>query len=134
MRTNIAGVTFANENGTKRQDILAAFACQNKIILTVDLKETTYEGEKAIQCIEHKTRQMLGWIPKKDIENIKHSQMTGFIRKSKRGYSVMLDEQKAPTRNQYYYIGKLCDRYGIERPAYDVRAYAHVFEMERVPR
>ena len=48
----IAGVTFANENGENRQDILKAFALQGKNILTVDLKVTEYEGEKAIKCIE----------------------------------------------------------------------------------
>lgn len=130
----IAGVTFANENGENRQDILKAFALQGKNILTVDLKVTEYEGEKAIKCIEHKTKQMLGWIPKTDIEKVKHSQMTAFIRKSKRGYSAALDIQKKPTRNQYYYVGKLCERYGMEQPAYDIRAYAQIFEMERVAR
>lgn len=90
MRTRVAGITFKNEvedGGNSRQDILASlYESSPRHIITVDLKETTYDGERAIKCFEHKTKQCIGWIPKKDIASVEHSQMTGFINKSKKRF------------------------------------------------
>lgn len=134
MVTRIAGVTFNNEaedGGVNRQKILNALANSGRQIITVDLKRTQYNGELAIKCIEHTTRQVIGWIPKSDIDKITHSQMTGFIDYGKHGYSVRLDWQHAPTAKQYHYVKSLCTKHGIELPAYDIRAYAYVFALER---
>lgn len=73
MRINVAGVTFNNEaidGGKSRQSILAElYATKN--IITVDLKTTTYNGEKAIKVVEHSTKQCIGWIPKTKVHRLR---------------------------------------------------------------
>lgn len=130
----VAGVTFKNEKedgGNSRQEILRNLVMAGRAIITVDLVETTFNGEYAVKCIEHSTRQMIGWIPKTELANVKHSQMTGFIDHSRIGYSVRLDEQKAPSQKQYYAVKHICEKNGVMMPAYDIRAYVTVFAMER---
>lgn len=130
----VAGVTFKNEKedgGASRQEILRDLVMAGRAIITVDLVETTFNGEYAVKCIEHSTRQMIGWIPKTELANVKHSQMTGFIDHSRIGYSVRLDEQKAPSQKQYYAVKHICEKNGVMMPAYDIRAYVTVFAMER---
>lgn len=134
MKTRIAGVTFNNEvedGGKNRQEILKELCLTRGNIITVDLKYTTYNGEPAIKCIEHTTRQVIGWIPKTDIANMQHHQMTGFIDHSKKGYSVRLDEQIAPSRAQYHTVKQVCAKNGMVMPAYDRRAYTQIFVMLR---
>lgn len=131
----VAGVTFKNEKedgGASRQEILRNLAMAGRAIITVDLIETTFgpNEEYAVKCLEHSTRQMIGWIPKTELANVKHSQMTGFIDHSKVGYSVRLDNQKAPSQRQYYAVKHICEKNGIAMPAYDIRAYVTVFAME----
>ena len=130
----IAGVTFKNEKedgGNSRQEILRNLVMSGKSIITVDLVETTFNGEYAVKCIEHSTRQMIGWIPKTELANVRHLQMTGFIDHSRVGYSVRLDNQKAPSQRQYYAVKHICEKNGVAMPAYDIRAYVTVFAMER---
>ena len=129
----IAGVTFNNEDGESRQEILKELYNSGRRIVTVDVKPTTFEGDRAIRLIEHHTKKMLGWVPKDEIKNIKHSQMTAFIDFStKTGkYSARIDEQKKPTPKQYEYVKYLCTAYRRPMPAYDVRAYADVFALTR---
>lgn len=135
MRTRVAGISFKNEvedGGKERQHILASlYKSSPRHIITVDLKETTYDGERAIKCFEHKTKQCIGWIPKKDIESVEHSQMTGFINKSKKRFSVALDEQKKPSTKQYQMVKHVCNEMQMTMPAYDTRAYVDIFEMNR---
>lgn len=135
MKTKIAGVTFRNEaedGGISRQVILGQlYETAPRHMITVDLKETTFEGERAIKCMEHKTKQCIGWIPKVNIPSVINKQMTGFINKSARGFSVILDEQKKPTSKQYQMIKHICEKTGKPMPAYDVRAYVDLFEKYR---
>lgn len=133
----VAGVTFTNEDGTSRQEILAGLVGTTGII-TVDLQQTTWhndetnEDEYAIKCIEHNTRKVIGWIPKTELDNdILSSQMTGFIRYYHNKYSVQLDTIKRPSQKQYHAVKALCAKQGRPMVAYDVRAYAYVFEMAR---
>lgn len=130
----IAGVTFKNEKedgGASRQEILRNLVMAGRAIITVDLVETTFNGEYAVKCIEHSTRQMIGWIPKTELASVRRLQMTGFIDHSRIGYSVRLDEQKAPSQKQYYAVKHICEKNGVMMPAYDIRAYVTVFAMER---
>ena len=134
MRVNVAGVTFCNDEkdgGKSRQSILKELYVMKSGIITVDLKHTTYEGEPAIKCIEHSTKQCIGWIPKTKISEIKDRQMTGFINKSKIRYSISLDVQKKPSTKQYQMVKSVCGEMEITMPAYDVRAYTPIFQMVR---
>lgn len=131
MMTRVAGVTFkqsAADGGKDIQTVLKSLPA----IITVDLKYTTFEGAPAIKCVEHKTREVIGWIPKTDIglmtDKGKPSQLTGFVRQSQRGFSVQLDEQKAPSPKQYRMAVAISRKNGIDMPAYDVRAYGDIWE------
>lgn len=134
MSIKVAGVTFANENGESRQDILAGLAEQG--IITVNLEYTSFEGEPAIKCHEKTTGKVIGWIPKKNIEEVtacKIKQFTGFINffKMKDGvgrYCAELCAQEKPTAKQYAKMIHLCKEQGIPMPAYDRRAYRKVFD------
>jgi hypothetical protein len=135
----LAGVTFANEDGENRQDILRNFAtsmCGG--IITTDLMDTIYhnpetdEDEYAIKVVEHNSRKIIGWIPKSELANPDlDEQMTGFIRHYKNNYYVVLDTIKKPSQKQYHYAKSLAKRLGIPAIAYDSRAYAYVFNMNR---
>lgn len=141
--TTVAGVTFNNnatDGGRNRQDVLKELATTRGTIITVDLKKTTYhndetnEDESAIKCVEHATKQVIGWIPRANIAAMSHSQMTGFIGHNKHGYYVALDNQQAPSQAQYHAVKDICNRNGFVMPAYDKRAYGAIFAMEREQR
>ena len=128
----IAGVQFDNEDGESRQEILKTLKKNTCGIITVDLVETTYEGEYAIKCLDHNSRKIIGWIPKTELKNeILSSQMTGFIRVGSYGASVQLAVIKRPTQAQYHAVKIICSRARKSMPAYDTRAYAYIFEMAR---
>lgn len=133
----IAGVTFKNADGVSRQNIIRSLQGAYGII-TVDLVPTTYHNsetnadERAIEVREHVSHQLLGYIPKAELDNpMLSDQMTGFIRSYKGTWSVQLDNIKRPTPKQYAYVKSMCAKSGKAMPAYDVRAYAYIFETLR---
>ena len=134
MRTKLAGVTFNNDpddGGRNRQEILAELYNGGRQIFTADLIYTKYKDEFAVKVRDHLTKQILGWIPKSDLEMFKDKktrQLTGFIRWHG-GYHVQLDTQHAPTHKQYAYMKFLCEQNGYTMPAYDKRAYAGLFAI-----
>lgn len=138
-KTNVAGVTFNNDaedGGESRQTILKnLLKATTTGIITVDLKHVDFvnkdgETEDAIKCVEHSTKQVIGWIPRANIEATTERQVTGFIRYYKnKGYSCVLDTQMKPTQAQYHYIKSYCKANGIAMPAYDLRAYYSVFAL-----
>lgn len=138
--TKVAGVTFANDEkdgGRSRQEILKELATSKGSIITVNLYRTNWlnpktgKYEHAIKCVEHDSKEVIGWIPKTDIDKIKEKQMTGFIGFVKGTYNVALDVQKCPTQAQYHAMKDICKSTGIPMPAYDVRAYAPVFAQAK---
>ena len=139
LKTKVAGVMFMNasENGGKsRQEILQELCNTKGCIITVDLKHVAFhnpetnENEPAIQCIEHATKHLIGWIPRTDIAMMNGCrQMTGFIRLSKKRYSVQLEEQIAPSPAQYRMVKEFCQKHNMQMPAYDRRAYTQIFAM-----
>lgn len=133
----VAGVTFKNEDGVSRQNIIRSLSCNHGII-TVDLCETVFhnnetnEDERAIKVLEHNTKQCIGWIPRTDLDNENLSdQMTGFVRNYKGVWSVQLDNIKRPSAKQYAYAKSIANKKHIAMPAYDVRAYAYLYEAVR---
>lgn len=136
----IAGVTFCNTTeygGRHRQTILKEFYQTKDGIITVDLKRViflnpdTHQYEPAIQCIEHTTKQLIGWIPKTEIQYTTQRQMTGFILFYKNTYSVRLNDQIAPSPAQYKMVKQICQQQHLVMPAYDVRAYVKIFQLIR---
>lgn len=135
MLSRLAGVTFKNDpqdGGRSRQDILKDFVDCGRHILTVDLIYTEYNNEFAIKVKDHTTKQVLGYIPKSDLDKIssqKIRQMTAFIRFYKNCYSVQLDRINQPTKEQYCYMKHICEENNLAMPAYDKRAYAEIFAL-----
>jgi hypothetical protein len=134
MKTKLAGVTFNNaeeDGGRSRQQILEELVKAGRQIFTADLIYTSYKDEFAIKVREHATKQIVGWIPRDDLymfADKKIKQMTGFI--NYYGvYCVRLEEQQAPTHEQYAYMKDLCGQNNWGMPAYDRRAYANIFNM-----
>ena len=129
----VAGVTFKNDindGGKSRQDVLADILSKGYSIITVKLKHVAYQDkttgiyELAIKCIEKRSGQVIGFIPKTAIESMKtQTELTGFINLYKNTYYVNLTPQQKPSPTQYRYVKDLCDKYGWTQPAYDVAAY-----------
>lgn len=140
MNSKIAGVTFANDpvdGGRNRQEILAELY-KNGRIITVNLRRTTFNNpetgvvEPAIKCVERNTKQVIGYIPRTDIEKMDGvRQLTGFINFIRDGYSVELTEQQAPSTDQYATAKRYCDQHQRPIPAYDSRALGQVFAEMR---
>lgn len=137
MKTKLVGVTFNNDpedGGRSRQEILEELVKLNRQIFTADLVYTKYKDEFAIKVRDHATKQILGWIPKAEVEKFrdkKIKQLTGFIHYYG-AYCVQLDDQQAPTHKQYAYMKHLCEQNGWSMPAYDKRAYASIFNLAYV--
>lgn len=137
---NVAGVTFANEDGVNRQGILRELVDAKKEICGISLKKTNYTDnngvtQMAIACIEKTSRQQIGFIPKENITEILKdncNELTAFIGYNTKGkcYYVELSPVQAPTKNQYVYVQRACKKAGIPMPAYDERAYKRWFSRE----
>lgn len=133
----VVGVTFTNEDGTNRQNIIKAL-CGSHGIVTVDLVETVYhnpdtnEDERAIKVCDHNTKLCLGYIARTQLEDARLAdQMTAFIRCYKGTWNVQLDGIKRPSAKQYAYAKAIALKSGTAIPAYDVRALAYLFDMDK---
>lgn len=124
----LAGVTFNNEDGTPRQDILRVLYELPGHVTIVKLIETTYDGERAVKVIDEKSGQTIGWIRKADlfIMNKFPEKMTARIDFYKDNYFVVLEEYKTPSQKLYHAVKELCDKKHIQRPMYEMNAYRWV--------
>ena len=60
----VAGVTFTNENGESRQEILKNFGFGYRYAI---LKQTTFDGERAVEVwVDSK---LIGYVPKTQLNN-----------------------------------------------------------------
>lgn len=126
----VAGVTFANENGKNRQDIIAGLGLGFK---TAKLKQTTYEGERAVEV--RIGGQLIGYVPKTQLSNpLSYAdELTALVSvysgPDKDKYYVVLTERQAPSAKEYAYMKKLCLSAKRPMPAYDKRAYAQYWAV-----
>ncbi len=124
----VAGVTFANDNGEKRQDILANIGIGWK---TARLKQTVFDGERAVEV--RIGSKMIGYVAKNQLSNeLSHeTELTCFIGVCKHKYYAVLMPREIPTGKEYAYMKKLCLESKTAMPAYDRRAYAVYFSSLR---
>ena len=117
----VAGVTFNNDNGESRQEILKGFGIGWK---TVRLKQTVYNGERAVEV--RVNGKLVGYVPKTQLTNpmSRADELTGFIGVCKHKYYMVLTEREIPSSAEYAYMKKLCLNAKKPMPAYDRRAYA----------
>lgn len=119
----VAGVTFANDNGTSRQDILALLNNSGNWFIA-KLEQTTFEGERAVKVFVN--NMQIGWIAKAQLDDERsyNKTLTCFVGKSKSGYYAQLTETIAPSAKEYHTMKAICSKHGLPMPAYDRRAYA----------
>ena len=138
MKSTIAGVTFANNDGENRQGILASLTAAGKTIIGIKIVKQNYTDSTgrtslALACVERTTGKQIGFIHQNEIADMLSkglTEMTGFVSYNTKGkcYFVEIDTVQAPSRNQYILVKNTCKRAGIEAPAYDVRAYKRWFK------
>lgn len=128
---NVAGVTFANENGENRQDIIASLGFGFK---TAKLKQTTFEGERAVEV--RIGGKLIGYVPKTQLGNpLSHEdELTALVSVYSKGegkekYYVTLSAREVPSAKEYAYMKKCCIAAKKPMPAYDKRAYAQYWAV-----
>ena len=129
----LAGVTFANDDGSKRQDILKQIydTCYRGAILA-DPIEVLFDGERAVKvtCKMHGKNPVVGWIPKEALKAnpILPSSLLLCVRKyedeNKTVYHGYLSERQEPSKRQQRYVQRLRDIVPVTYVASDKRIYS----------
>ena len=111
--TRLAGVTFDNEDGSSRQEILKDLHRTKPYGLTLaTLVPTKYNNEEAIRVMTHTSKglQCVGWVPKTDIARCKNLiqvlmqvGMSRLDNEPKATYFACLYLHEKPTNKQYAY-------------------------------
>ena len=129
----VAGVTFTNNDGTNRQDIIRNLGTGWK---TAKLKQTMFENERAVEV--RINGQLIGFIPKTQLGNpLSHeTELTAYVEyypgksvDASGKWYVTLSERAVPSSAEYAYMKKLCLKAGRPMPAYDKRAYAQYWAV-----
>lgn len=125
----LAGVTFDN-----RQKVLEII--YNKKpgrIVIVAMIETTYDGERAVQCVDEKAGTCLGWVPKTELKAHPAfpEKMRIRVDKYKGTYHAVIEETKPPTSKMYFAVKNICSAKKMTMPAYDEAAYRAVIISSR---
>lgn len=124
----VAGVTFANENGANRQDIIRAIGAGWK---TAKLKQVVFEGERAVEV--RIDGHLVGYVPKVQLTNplSYERELTALVERYSKTpddigkWHITLSAREVPSSKEYAYMKKLCRDAGFAMPAYDRRAYAN---------
>lgn len=117
----VAGVTFNNEDGTSRQELLALIG---RGFRTAKLKQTEYEGERAVEV--RINGKMVGYVPRTQLTNPLsfEQELTAYVDIYKNKFFVELTPRVRPSSKEYVTMKTLCAKAGKPMPAYDRRAYA----------
>lgn len=120
VNSKVAGVTFEN-----RQETLKSLQKTGEW-RKINLIYTTFNNAPAIKVKDQQSGEILGWIPKKNIQEImkyKITKMTGWIGMYENTYYCCLFVPVKPTRTQYYKVKELCQKNNRPMPIYDIRPY-----------
>lgn len=122
----LAGVTFDNGDGSSRQELLATMSKRVGSYAIVDIIETMFEGERAVQILDRNSKRCIGWIPKAELADNPAFPATAtvHIQLYKGTYYAEISETRIPSTKQYYAVKNICRNAGIPMPAYDARAYS----------
>ena len=122
----VAGVTFANENGQNRQEIIANLGLGWK---TAKLKQVVFEGERAVEV--RIGNHLIGYVPKTQLGNplSYETEVTALVEYYKDKWYVTLSAREVPSSKEYAYMKKLCLDAKRPMPAYDRRAYAQYWAV-----
>lgn len=122
----VAGVTFNNNDGQSRQEILSGLGIGFK---TAKLKQTEFEGERAVEV--RIGGKLVGYIPRNQLGNplSYKGELTAFVDIYKDKFHVVLTERETPSSKEYAYMKKLCLDAKLPMPAYDKRAYTQYWAV-----
>lgn len=122
------GVTFKNDDGKSRQDVLREIASREAGISIVNVVETTYNGERAVQVFDSITNQCIGWIPRDELSAHPSfpAEMAVKVQMYKNTFFADISEVIRPSAKQYYAVKRICRERRLPMPAYDARAYKSV--------
>lgn len=124
----VAGVTFANEDGRNRQEIIRNLGTGWK---TAKLKQTKFDGERAVEV--RISGHLVGYVPKTQLSNplSYKGELTALVEyypgklvDDTGKWHITLFERATPSAKEYAYMKKLCAEAKRPMPAYDSRAYA----------
>ena len=127
MDISVAGVTFANNDGTKRQDILRNLGFGYKL---AQLVQTTFENERAVEV--RIDGNLVGYIPRKYLDNpisyntsllaqIAYNDVSG-------NYYVILSPIEPPDSEEIAKTTAYCQEHNIKIPVISDR---RVYQMLR---
>lgn len=116
---NVAGVTFCNEDGESRQEIIKNIGC---IYNLATLVQTTYKNERAVEV--HINGKKIGYVPKTELNNpLSYSptllaEISVFEENSeqKKIYYVKLREIIKPTDKQTSAMLSFCRTHNLRVP------------------
>ncbi len=116
----VAGVTFANPDGTNRQNIIKAIGVGFK---TAKLRQTVFNGERAVEV--RIGGALVGYVSKTQLTNPMsfEKELTAFVDYSHSKYHIQLTMREKPSGAEYAAMKALCLKAGKPMPAYDHRAY-----------
>jgi hypothetical protein len=122
------GVTFNNEDGKNRQDVLREISYREAGISIVNVVETKFEGERAVQVFDSITNQCIGWIPKDELAANPSFPETMTVRVQQYKGIMFADIMPTitPSSKQYFAVKRICKERRIPMPAYDARAYKSI--------
>lgn len=132
MKLNVAGVTFKNDDGTERQDILKVLYGLPAHITIAQLIETTYDGERAVKVIDEKSKMNIGWIKKTDLKNhpTLPEKMTATIDFYQDKFFAVLDEYQQPSQKLYHAVKDIWTEKKLSKPAvYEARVYRYILDQ-----
>lgn len=127
-----AGVTYANEDGSSRQEIIASI-CRNdqsnEYHFIATLKPTTYVNQQNVTeeaiAVYAGTKQ-IGFVARKDIEMMRGVStvvaIASYYGPAKK-YTVNLYKHEVPSAKQYAYAKSICYKNGWALPLYTQQDY-----------
>ena len=109
----LAGVTFAG-----RQKALEAIYKRPGHIAVIDITETEFNGERAVQCSDARTDILIGYIPKNELASHPSfpKKMSVEVRIYKHTYYGIIKTTDAPSQTLYHAVKSICKKRGIMLP------------------
>lgn len=123
MEISVAGVTFANDDGVNRQDILKQLGFGYRLARLI---QTTYNGERAVEVRVNDS--LIGYIPRKNLTHpISYSDtllMQVLLNEQSGIYYALLSPITPPDAEEISKTSEFCRQHNLEMPSiFDKRVY-----------
>lgn len=123
MEISVAGVTFANDDGMNRQDILKQLGFGYRLARLI---QTTYNDERAVEVRVNDS--LIGYIPRKNLADpISYSDtllMQVLLNEQSGVYYALLSPITPPDTEEINKTSEFCRQHNLEMPSiFDKRVY-----------